>query len=560
MRSAKPRLITGIVVGLFSGLPGAMPVHAADYLVNVNDTAQPVLGFGAQVWAGNTNGQSVLADLDMDFARMQSGVNWFTFPTQPPTDTNNSAGDNYSDMYNYIVANFNGPNGSERWHLPSIKASYIHAQANGIDIILNEFKIANSFLNAQNTRMLDSLVDDYATFWVAQIQYLADHGVYPKYIEMANEPNGTWNGLINPYQYNTLVQQTRALLDARGFTGVGIIGPGLNEIGGTRLWNGFEVADWFSNLDAGAVNALAGWSSHTWDDWAGIDGRIQVFNNATADADPGGNKPVFITEYATAVSTYGGVNYGSPDAGGSATEQSAFAVRTFDNTLALINGGASALILWEAADQTWSNATWGLRRLDGTERPTYLAMEALLTELPEDAVALSGLGRDGDVNTAAVTDGSTLIIAMTNNGGSTQDRELTINTISGLQLNRAVRFVNNNATDITAELNGNTLSVSLPGLSTLTLVLSFTGLPGDLDGDGFVGIADLNIVLGAWNQSVVTAADADPSGDGFVGIEDLNIVLGHWNEGTAPSVVPEPATFWWIGTVGLAACTARRRR
>jgi len=73
------------------------------------------------------------------------------------------------------------------------------------------------------------------------------------------------------------------------------------------------------------------------------------------------------------------------------------------------------------------------------------------------------------------------------------------------------------------------------------------GLRGDLDGDGFVGINDLNIVLGVWNQNVPPGNPlADPSGDGFVGIEDLNTVLGNWNAGTPPvavgPLVPEPAS------------------
>ncbi len=72
---------------------------------------------------------------------------------------------------------------------------------------------------------------------------------------------------------------------------------------------------------------------------------------------------------------------------------------------------------------------------------------------------------------------------------------------------------------------------------------------GDLDSDGFVGINDLNIVLGAWNQLVFPGdpLGGDPSGDGFVGIDDLNTVLGNWNAGIPPttgesSVVPEPGT------------------
>jgi Domain of unknown function (DUF4434) len=86
-------------------------------------------------------------------------------------------------------------------------------------------------------------------------------------------------------------------------------------------------------------------------------------------------------------------------------------------------------------------------------------------------------------------------------------------------------------------------------------------LAGDLDGDGFVGIADLNIVLGAWNQGVPPGDPlADPSGDGFVGIEDLNIVLGNWNAGTPPpAVVPEPAGVV-IFTLLLARLGSVRRR
>lgn len=55
---------------------------------------------------------------------------------------------------------------------------------------------------------------------------------------------------------------------------------------------------------------------------------------------------------------------------------------------------------------------------------------------------------------------------------------------------------------------------------------------GDLNFDLFVGISDLNIVLGNWNQTVLPGdfASGDINGDGFVGISDLNIVLGNWND------------------------------
>ena len=86
-------------------------------------------------------------------------------------------------------------------------------------------------------------------------------------------------------------------------------------------------------------------------------------------------------------------------------------------------------------------------------------------------------------------------------------------------------------------------------------------LSGDLDGDGFVGVSDLNIVLVNWNQSVASGdwSDGDASGDGYVGVDDLNVVLSHWNTGTPPSVaIPEPASLSLAG--GLLGGLALRRR
>lgn len=90
----------------------------------------------------------------------------------------------------------------------------------------------------------------------------------------------------------------------------------------------------------------------------------------------------------------------------------------------------------------------------------------------------------------------------------------------------------------------------------------FSTLAGDLNSDGFVGIEDLNIVLGAWNQNVPPGDPlADPSGDGFVGIEDLNVVLGNWNAGTPPNDsanIPEPGTLILSGIL-LPAILMRRQ-
>ena len=67
-------------------------------------------------------------------------------------------------------------------------------------------------------------------------------------------------------------------------------------------------------------------------------------------------------------------------------------------------------------------------------------------------------------------------------------------------------------------------------------------IPGDLNGDGMVGSADLDIVRGNWLASVPPGdlSMGDPSGDGLVSSADLDIVRGNWCAGLA--TVPEPAS------------------
>jgi len=89
------------------------------------------------------------------------------------------------------------------------------------------------------------------------------------------------------------------------------------------------------------------------------------------------------------------------------------------------------------------------------------------------------------------------------------------------------------------------------------------GIDGDLNGDGFVGQDDLNLILGNWGQNV-TPGDplfGDPSGDGFVGQDDLNQVLGGWGQGTPPvEAVPEPGSLLLMALAGIGGLAAYRKR
>lgn len=93
-------------------------------------------------------------------------------------------------------------------------------------------------------------------------------------------------------------------------------------------------------------------------------------------------------------------------------------------------------------------------------------------------------------------------------------------------------------------------------------------LTGDINGDGFVGLADLNVILSNWNQTVPVGdksrGDLAGIGDGFVGISDLNVVLSNWNAGTPPgtdtlNAVPEPAAALMLGSIGFILLAQRAK-
>ncbi len=88
-------------------------------------------------------------------------------------------------------------------------------------------------------------------------------------------------------------------------------------------------------------------------------------------------------------------------------------------------------------------------------------------------------------------------------------------------------------------------------------------LQGDVNADGFVGLADLDILLNNWNQAVplgsIDHGDLAGDGDGYIGLSDLDVILNNWNAGSLPMAIaiPEPAALS-VFIIGTGLLTKRR--
>ncbi len=182
---------------------------------------------------------------------------------------------------------------------------------------------------------------------------------------------------------------------------------------------------------------------------------------------------------------------------------------------------------------------FSLRMTQTATNPAGIAQEALLDDM---TIRLNPF-TDGDADTDGDVDADDLLLLGTNFGLTGMGWTLGDIDLSGV--------IDWDDVDL-LELNYNDPSISFEqALINAGLVLA-----GDLDGDGFVGLADLDIILNNWNQAIPPGDPlADPTGDNFVGLADLDIVLNNWNAGTPPPAtsIPEPATLslWLLGAAGI---------
>lgn len=306
-------------------------------------------------------------------------------------------------------------------------------------------------------------IEGFADWWLDEVQKLHADNIPIEYIELMNEPDsrGQWSTGITPDQYARLVTILRKKLDAKGFTNVGIVGPGLSSLSWSR------PAQYLNAMDANSAAAIAAWSTHTWADDTPDCGPLCIEKHWPKFA-VGADRlnpsiPKFVTEYSTKMRFFHGVEYPMPDDYGkwnddnlypyySSSNTVPFAARAFANTLALLNSGASVLCYWQLNDEPTEvsppgfrdrkHKSWGIIDLHGKPKPPYLALKTLYPNIPIGAKVIAQPNqRSNDLYASCLTHDNKVILAVANDKASTISTTITLkNAPAGLKVVNALAF------------------------------------------------------------------------------------------------------------------------
>lgn len=457
----------------------------ADIVFDVCDVSHPFDGFGAQIWPGDSRIESLTTALNLKYYRIAPGG-----CASPPNDVTTAV------MDAYVNSQYNGTTRGN-----SVEYSLSLARRLGVKVIFIKFGGVPSTWLGTGSRLKSEYFNDFARIWASEVLYFKNRGYTIDYIELFNEPEGSWNIYCPGADYNTVVKLVRAELDSRGLTDVGIVGPGLAYL--------YYGPSWIGALDTQGKAALAAWSTHAWDEgWFGTSETpsfldemwYYCFGAAVNEADPTHSKPIIVTEYATGVRTYNGVTFSSD----TFCDSNQFAQRCYENSLTLANNGANVLCYWEAANQSWQDNYYGWQRVNSTYRPVYYSFLTLAPYIPDNAMVLTKTWNDSEISAAAFYGSRKLIMAFANSTANAVTRTVQVTGVRSLAITAAKAFIAGVVEDKLSNVHFNyaagTMSVTLPRESTLTVVavVNECSSKWDVNHDCRVTFADFVQVSADW--------------------------------------------------------------
>ncbi len=359
--------------------------------IDTSDNLGRYMGYGVGIHASDVNYLQAFDDLDPEFVRMEFGPRWDNLAEKIPT------GKSVEDYFQYLERNYNGDS-PER----SVGAKHAHdfLRKRKIKIIKIHFELPYHWRAKDGSNHFKSEhIEDLARFHTAHLKYLKHIGVTVDYMELANEPDGLWNGHIPPLDYARLVQQCDQLFEEHGLGKVQILGPGLTFI---HLHN--TPAPYFEALKEIGPKHLDGWSTHIWDEAEFTSSKPEYtygiwkpFFEQVERLDPDRNMPLFVTEYASDITKFGKKEWVSPRAQREDTVVNTWhnAVRVIANSITNLNRGANALVLYRLSDTHWHKTGWGMimpiTKHHFEAKPVYHAVTHSLKKLPLNSNILSPL-------------------------------------------------------------------------------------------------------------------------------------------------------------------------
>lgn len=447
--------------------------------INLEKVLGKYEGTGIGIHGGDVVFTKAFDELKPQYVRMEFGPRWDQLEEKIPS------GISVEEYVAYLDKNYNGDADNR---LEGAQYTHDFLRERGTKIIKIHFDLPYHWRGGKNSsQFLSKHIEDFARFNTAHMIYLRKHGVEVDYMELANEPDGEWNGRIEPHDYARLVKRSDELLEEYGFSGVKLLGPGL-----TFLTLHGLAPPYFDALEEVGVHHLDGWSTHIWDEVefsASLPeftyGIWKPFLEKTKELDPEREMPIFVTEYSSDITQFDGVKWASPrdQIDDTVVDTWQHAVRVIANSITNLNRGANALVLYRLTNTHWHTTGWGIvQPISETEfqpKPVYGAIAMALSTLPVGMETLqpTWYSHNDPITLSCLHDPQEKYLEIVAANSATGVEKKTISVaqkMDGLAIAKVITMDESGKVDTTrVSIEDHELSLEMPPLSIARVTLSY---------------------------------------------------------------------------------------